>query len=178
MPNGNRDLQYLLDRTAIHDVHARYFQALDRGEPEKLRTCFTTDIVACYDGRSALRPGGGEAVRGIDAVIDSLYTFKRQQSGDWKVTSHFMGNMNVERLDGDEAETETYAVAYLVLARAPQDVVAMRGLRYLDRLRRTAEGWRIRERSHTLDWACEVPTTFATTMAQRQTGTDRPLTRS
>ena len=168
MPLPGPDIQYLLDRAAIHDVHARYFQALDRGQPEQLRQCFSEDVVAYYDGRSTLRPGGDAPVVGLDAVIDSLYTFKSQKSGDWKVTSHFMGNMVFRSLEGDEAETETYAIAYLVLSRQPADLVAMRGLRYLDRLRRTPPGWRISERLHTLDWSCEVPVMFATTMAERQ----------
>jgi hypothetical protein len=162
------DLQDLLDRAAIHDVHARYFQGLDRGDPDQLRQCFSEDVVAYYDGRSTLRPGTGEPIRGVDAVIGSLHTFKSQKAGDWKVTSHFMGNMVFRSIEGDAAETETYAVAYLVLARQPTDLVAMRGLRYLDRLRRTPSGWRISERLHTLDWSCEVPVTFATTMAERQ----------
>jgi hypothetical protein len=43
----------------------------------------------------------------------------------------------------------------------------MRSLRYLDRLRRTTEGWRISDRAHTLDWSCEVPATFAVAVSAR-----------
>jgi hypothetical protein len=168
MPQDRLDLQYLLDRAAIHDLHSRYFQGLDRGEPDQVRRCFTEDVIAFYDGRSALRPGGQAPVRGIDALMDSLVTFKKQETGEWKVTTHFMGNLNINVLEGDVAETETNAIACLVLAGEPTDQVAMRSLRYLDRLRRMEDGWRISERLHTLDWSCQVPTTFAVTMAQRQ----------
>ncbi len=51
----------------------------------------------------------------------------------------------------------------------PTDQVAMRSLRYLDRLRRVEGGWRISERLHTLDWSCQLPATCAVTMAQRIT---------
>ena len=170
MPQQRSEQQYLLDRAAIHDLHARYFQGLDRGKPDQVRSCFTEDIVAYYDGRSALRPGGQAPMRGIDALMDSIITFKRQQAGEWKVTTHFMGNLNFNLLEQDVAETETNAIAFLVLAGEPADQVAMRSLRYLDKLRRGPDGWRISERLHTLDWSCQVPTTFAVTMAQRITG--------
>jgi len=167
MPQHRIDNQYLLDRAAIHDLHARYFQGLDRGEPDQVRRCFTEDVIAFYDRGSAARPGGQAPVRGIDALMGSLITFKKQKAGEWKVTTHFMGNLNINALEGDIAETETNAIAFLVLAGEPTDQVAMRSLRYLDRLRRTGDGWRISERAHTLDWSCQVPTTFAVTMAQR-----------
>ena len=168
MPQHSVAYQYLLDRAAIHDLHARYFQGLDRDEPIQVQRCFTEDVVAFYDGRSALRPGGQAAIKGIDALMDSLMTFRKHKTGEWKITTHFMGNLNINLLEGDQAETETNAIAFLVLPGEPTDQVAMRSLRYLDRLRRTQDGWRISERLHTLDWSCQVPTTFAVTMAQRQ----------
>ena len=162
------DTRYLLDRAAIHDLHARYFRGLDRDEPDQVRSCFTENVIANYDGRSGLRPGGQAATVGIDALMDSIITFKRQKTGEWKITTHFMGNLNIDLLEGDVAETEVNAIAFLVLAGDPADQVAMRSLRYLDRIRRVEDGWRISERLHTLDWSCQVPTTFAVTMAQRQ----------
>lgn len=160
------DTRSLHDRAAIQDVLTRYFQALDRAQPELMRSCFTEDVVAWYDGRSPMRPAGQDAARGIAGVIDSLVTFKRKAAGEWKVTTHFMGNLSIT-LDGDSAETETYALAFIVLP-GPPDQVAMRSLRYLDRLRRTPDGWRICERQHTLDWSCQVPADFAVAMGQRQ----------
>jgi len=108
-------------------------------------------------------------VKGIEALMASFLAFKNQHSGKWKVTTHFMGNLNFNMLDADVAETETNAIAFLVLTDQPVERVAMRSLRYLDRLIRTEDGWRISERMHTLDWSCQVPTTFAVTMAQRMT---------
>ena len=161
MPQHRLDTQCLLDRAAIHDVLARYFQGIDAGKPDQVRSCFTEDVQANYDGRPP--------VRGIDVLMDSIMAFRKQAAGEWKVTTHFMGNLNFNLLEGDVAETETNAIAFLVLTGKPTDQVTMRSLRYLDRLTRTEDGWRISERLHTLDWSCQVPPTFAATMAQRIT---------
>ena len=99
--------------------------------------------------------------------MDNFWAFKYQLSGDWKITTHFMGNLNFNRLEGDTAETETNAIAFLVLPETPKELVTMRSLRYLDRLRRTPDGWLICERQHTLDWSCELQADFAVSLAQR-----------
>lgn len=161
MPQHRSDNQYLLDRAAIYDLLARYFQGLDRCKPDQVQSCFTEDVQAYYDGRSP--------VRGINAMMDSLRSFKRMEMGEMRITTHFMGNLNINLLEGDVAETETNAIAFLVRPGEPTDRIAIRSLRYLDRLRRVGEGWRISERRHTLDWSCEAPATFAATMVQRIT---------
>lgn len=153
------NMQYVLDKTAIEEVITRYFQALDRALPEQVRSCFTDDIKAYYDGRPPLQ--------GIENMMASMNTFQKLAQGERLASTHFMGNVNIHVLDGDKAETETYAIAFLVLPGEPGRV-AMRSLRYLDRLRRVEGGeWRISERRHTLDWSTESSTTFAATLAQR-----------
>ena len=161
-PHSASDIQTLLDRAAIHDVLNRYYQGLDQGKPDQVRRCFTDDVVAKFDDRPL--------VRGVDALMDNFYVFKGQQSGEWKITTHFMGNLNFNSLQGDVAETETNAIAFLVLpgiSAQAKDQVAMRSLRYLDRLRRTQDGWRICERQHTLDWSCHVPASTALSIGER-----------
>ena len=96
-------------------------------------------------------------------------TFKRINAGEMKITTHLMGNLNFNLLEGDVAETETNAIAFLVRPKELTDRIAIRSLRYLDRLRRVGTGWRISERRQTLDWSCEATTTFALTLAQRVT---------
>src|SRR5471032_823329 len=104
MPQHSFDTQRLLDRAAIHDVLARYFQGIDQGKPDQVRNCFTEDIQAHYDGRPP--------ARGIDAMMNSLTAFRKQAACEWKVTTHFMGNLNFNLLEGDVAETETNAFAF------------------------------------------------------------------
>jgi len=153
------DIQYLIDRAAIQELLARYFHGLDRGSPEQVRNCFTDDVHASYDKRTP--------TRGIDELIGSLQNFNKLKDGRMRITTHFMGNFNLTLLEGDLAETETNAIAFLVEPGTGGDLVAMRSLRYVDRMRREKDGWRISDRIHTLDWSCQVPATFAITLAQR-----------
>src|SRR5688572_6205154 len=149
-------LQYLADRAAIQDVLARYFQGLDRCSKELVRSCFTEDVHVHYDERPP--------VSGIDDVMAHFRTFQRMEKGLMKVTTHFMGNLNFKYIRGDIAETEMNAIAFMV---EPANVMAMRSLRYMDRLRRDGDGWRISDRAHTLDWSCRIPTDYAVTLAER-----------
>jgi hypothetical protein len=99
--------------------------------------------------------------------MDSLQNFNKLRDGAMKITTHFMGNLNFTSVEGDVAETEMNAVAFLVEPTKGVDDVAMRSLRYIDRMRRERDGWRISDRIHTLDWSCRMPASFAVTLAQR-----------
>ena len=149
-------LQYLSDRAGIQDVLARYFRGLDRCSKELVRSCFTEDVHVHYDKRAS--------VKGIEEVMAHFRTFQRMEKGLMKVTTHFMGNLNVKNNRDDNAETELNAIASMV---EPTGLMAMRSLRYMDRLRRDGNGWRISDRVHTLDWSCKIPTDYAVTLAQR-----------
>jgi hypothetical protein len=159
MAQSSSDIQYLIDRAAIHDLLTRYFQGLDRGSPEQVRGCFTDDVQCHYDKRTP--------TRGIEAFMGSLQYFNKLQNGTMKITTHFMGNLNIMRIEDDVAKTETNAIAFLVEPGNAADLVAMRSLRYLDRMRREKSGWLISDRIHTLDWSCQMPANFAITLAQR-----------
>jgi len=153
----------LLDRVALEAVMARYFQGVDRNDIKRVRSCFTEDVKGTYANRGT--------VVGVDEMLAMLRPhFENVEKGVIRVATHFMGTFNVDRLDGDGAETETYALAFLVRAGSTAtdaDHLAMRSLRYLDRWKRTTEGWKISERVHTLDWSTKVTPDFATTMAKR-----------
>lgn len=162
---GHRiDMQFLIDRAAIYELHATYFQGLDSADEAQVRGCFTPDVQAVYHGR----PLAG----GLDALMqDSLLPFfGRLESGHTKIATHFMGNFKLQRLEGDAAETEVYAIAFGVRSLQPRDEVAMMSLRYMDRLRRTAEGWKICARVQSMDWSCQPPATTTMTMARRVRG--------
>jgi len=157
------DIQWLLDRAAIHDLHTRYFRGIDAADQVEVRSCFTEDVRADYDGRTF--------VEGIDALMANFLAFRNKASGAWKATTHFMGNLRYIHLSDDVAQTEICAFACLTTPDTPRDQVAIRSLRYLDRLRRTRNGWRICDRIHTLDWSFEVPATYAAEMSKRISAT-------
>ena len=159
MAQDPSEIQYVIDRSAIQDLLARYFQGLDRSDPAQVRSCFTDDVEAHYDQRAV--------TKGIDALMASLQNFNKLRAGTMRITTHFMGHFSLTLLKGDTAETETNAIAFLVEPDNAGDQVAMRSLRYLDRMRREAQGWRISDRIHTLDWSCRIPANFASTLAQR-----------
>ena len=158
------DNQYLLDYAAIRDVHERYFMAVDRADVAGVRNCFNSDVHATYH----MKP----VMHGLDAMMDQtiLPFFERLKKAEVKVSTHFMGNFRIERLEGDAAESEVYAIATHVLPdESGQSHSKLRtvSLRYLDRLKRTSSGWRVSMRVQTLDWACEMPAINATPLAQR-----------
>ena len=159
MGQNPSEMQYVIDRCAIQDLLARYFQGIDRSDPAQVRSCFTDDVQAHYDQRLP--------TKGIEAFMASLQNFNKLRAGTMRITTHFMGNFTLNRLQGDTAETETNAIAFLVEPGNAGDQVAMRSLRYIDRMRREANGWRISDRIHTLDWSCQMPVNFSITLAQR-----------
>lgn len=159
MAQASIDIQHLIDRAAIQQLHARYFQGLDGCKPDQVRSCFTEDVRCHYDKRTP--------TVGLEDLMASLQFFNKLQKGEMRITTHFMGNFNLLSLAGEVAETEVNAIAFLVEPKAGADMVAMRSLRYLDRMRREKDGWRICDRIHTLDWSCQMPANFSITVAQR-----------
>lgn len=146
-----RHLQTLLDRAAIHDLHMRYFNGADCGDRDVVRGCFSEDVSAQYEGRPP--------VQGVEALLAQIALFEALASGACKISTHFTGNVQYRRLDAEVAHTEINAFAFLVSSDGR--MVAMRSLRYLDELHRMEGQWKIAKRLHTLDWASEVPVSFA-----------------
>src|ERR1700741_2365251 len=106
MAQGSNDVQYLMDLAALQQLHTRYFQGLDSCNPEQVRGCFTDDVRSHYDKRTP--------TRGLDGLMASLQFFNKLRKGEMRITTHFMGNFNLLRLEGDVAGTETNAIAFLV----------------------------------------------------------------
>ena len=90
------DVQYLLDFAAIRDVIARYFQGIDRGDLGQVRDCFTADVRADYHQ--------WEPVAGIDTLMGRIESILLGDSGPQVLLrTHFMGNLNIDRLEGNSA---------------------------------------------------------------------------
>jgi len=153
------DTTMLTSRAGIQDVIARYFRGIDSGSKPLVRSCFTDDVKVLYDGRAP--------AEGIEEVMNTFKTFQRIAKGEMQITMHFMGNFNLIRLDEQSADTETYAIAFMVPPKSISEQMAVRGLRYIDKLRPVNGEWRIAQRQHTLDWAFEASPTFASSLAQR-----------
>lgn len=132
-----RALRELLDREAIRALLARYAHSVDRRDLLGVASCFTAD--AAYKG--SLGEGG------INVALGALEARMQQ----YRSTMHFLGTQSIE-LAGDSATSETYAIAYHQREsdEGPRNVAV--GVRYMDILTRTPDGWRICRREVSMEW--------------------------
>ncbi len=133
------DLGALHDKQEITELCYRYALALDRRDWAALAACFTPDADAYYMDKPPAR-----GYQAIEAIC-------RTSLAPMSATQHLIGNVIV-RLDGDEAESSCYLQAQHVrTGTAGGDNFIIAG-RYDDRLVRTPDGWRIRERRLEVSW--------------------------
>jgi hypothetical protein len=129
-------LQEISDRFEISDLLTRYTRAIDTKDFELLDTCFLPDAFVDYTSSG-----------GVKGAYPEVRAWLAKALAPFPAMMHFVGNSTVE-LDGDEARTCTYVIN-------PMAVPAEGGgsrhaftvdARYVDKLVRTPEGWRIAER--------------------------------
>ncbi len=137
----------LADEFAIRDVLHRYAFGLDTRDFDMQRACFAEDVEAEY--------GGHRLPRGVDSILAL-----NRGAGGFVSTMHHSGTTVILSLAGDAAETEHYAVAYLLSREADgRHVLTTRGVRYSDAFRREGGGWRICRRRHNVLWATTAEAT-------------------
>jgi len=119
------------DHWEIVAVQNRYGQACDRRDWALFDAVFTADAVTEY---------GGEVVAGRHERVASI----RSHLGGCGPTQHLLGNYR-SSVEGEEAEASCYVRAFHIGADHPELHYEMFGS-YHDRLRRTADGWRISHR--------------------------------
>ena len=130
-----RDVRYLLDRASILDCIARHARGCDRHDLELITSAYHDD--------------------GVDEHGYSINT--GQEYGPWanathaetsRVHTHNITTHTCE-IDGDVAHAESYAIVVLIGndARTAQFICG----RYIDRLERRDEQWRIAVRRSTVE---------------------------
>jgi ketosteroid isomerase-like protein len=124
----------LADREAIRELVCGYALAVDRKDLDAVRACFTPDCA--YEGSL----GQGTIADALATLAGAFARYER--------TMHCMSTQRIE-LDGDVARVETYCAAHHV---RPDGGHFTTGVRYLDTLTRTADGWRICRRMVRTDW--------------------------
>ena len=135
--SGN--VQEVIDRLAILDLHARYCRALDRMDKASAYGVFFQDSTANYHG---IFKGSGHG------FVDWVWVAHQQLERH----SHQIANTLIE-VDGDCAVSEAYVtVALWTLPDedGSQQEIVCRG-RYLDRMARRVGGWGIVAREHVVD---------------------------
>ena len=146
-------VQDLVDKAAIRDLMARYARGIDRRDWDLIASTFATDAYVDYvewEGR-----GFEEILRGLKWGIART-----------ERSTHFMGDQEV-RLNGDTAEVETYAVAYLVRTVDETQSLLMRGLRYQDKMVRQKGQWLVQHRLLHFDWLGNAAVDISVPSAQR-----------
>jgi hypothetical protein len=133
------------DRVALRALVDRYAVSADAKRYGAMAGCFTDDGVF----EMCMTPGDPEptAVRRGAAEIEAAMT----SLDPFEATSHLIGAQAVE-VDGDRATGETTCVAHHVLARPNGRRLLTMGIRYDDRFRRTAGGWRLEHRRLNVLW--------------------------
>ncbi|MCX8070957.1 MAG: nuclear transport factor 2 family protein [Candidatus Binatia bacterium] len=127
--------QQLADRLEIQDLLTRYATALDTRDWDLFTRCFTPDATIDYT-----------AVGGIKGSLPVVRAWLAEVFARFAMTQHMVSNFDV-RIDGDTAECRSCLFNPMGITDEDGNlVVFFEGGYYHDRLVRTAEGWRIRER--------------------------------
>ncbi|SFS10385.1 nuclear transport factor 2 family protein [Sphingomonas jatrophae] len=137
-------LQTVADRIDIADLMARYARAVDRCDAALFDTVWAPGAIVDYG------EGPEDAAQWSLGLLGRLRAMER--------TQHALSNSLVD-LAGDHASAETMCTAYHQLTVDGQAQQMIVGGRYLDRLVRTREGWRIAERRYVMDWNEIAPST-------------------
>ena len=133
----------LLDREKIRDCLYRYSQGADRCDTEMMKSAYwpdATDTHGAFDGN---------AMDFVDRTIPFIRSMEQ--------VSHLLGNILI-RIEGTTAKVESYLHAFHSLkgeAGEPYDIVL--GARFLDRMEKRDDEWRISKRIVVCDWVREYP---------------------
>jgi hypothetical protein len=131
------------DYEELRNLLQRYARAADARNVAALRSLFSPDAI--IDG-----------ARGRMAVaqwLDAMAT-----PSPFQASMHFLGEPLIEfDAAGDAADLDTYAVVYQIADRSGGQQDLTLGIRYLDRVARSASGWRITERVAKTIWTRQEP---------------------
>lgn len=130
------------DIEAIRQLSFRYARAADRRDYAAFAEVFLEE------GSLVLPETTLDGLPAIQAAMAQLEQFTR--------TQHFVQNVLAE-VSGDEASAEVYCLASHIYLKAGAQHKLDWGIRYLDELQRTSEGWRIRRRELIREWVQDLP---------------------
>jgi len=135
--------EQLENKLNVRETIERYFFGVDARDRRALISCFSADAQASYHW---LTPEQKTIVGGV-AIGEDVYA----ACSLFTSSTHSIANLTVDLL-GEAAEANTFAIANVIRGSS----LVVRGLRYQDRLIRTAQGWRIVQRKHTPMWQTEA----------------------
>jgi hypothetical protein len=136
------EVRALRDHREIADCVYRYARGLDRHDEEVFASAYHPDAI---DNHGPFLGRRDEFVRwGLDLL-----------ASEWNAHTHFISNVRAD-IDGDEAHAECYVL--FAQRRRARPAMDIGGGRYIDRLERRADGWRIAARQLIVEWTCQAET--------------------
>ncbi len=139
-------LQEISDRIEIQDLLVRYSHCIDTRNWDGLDEVFTPDAFIDY---TALGGSKGTLRETKEFLGKSMVLFKSFQ--------HMISNIVLE-IDGDDATARTILHNPMVMDRDGKEHVFVCGLWYVDKLVRSEQGWRSRERVEERCYVDNMPT--------------------
>ena len=125
-------------RQEIRDLISQYCRGVDRADYDLVRAVYAEEGVDHHTGFSG--------------PADEYVEWLKLRTSGFTGMMHNVGT-HTASISGDEATAETYGTAHHWGAPSDDPTVNFTsGFRYLDRLRRTPEGWRIVERVAVREW--------------------------
>jgi ketosteroid isomerase-like protein len=127
-------LQEMLDHHEIRKVLSLYCHACDRADEDLMRSVYTAE--GSYDDHGIVKAPGPVYAREMTAMVKETTN----------VLSHTLGQ-SIIQVDGDTARAETFFLAFMT-ADGDDGTTRLSQLagRFVDRLERTADGWKIKHR--------------------------------
>ena len=138
----------MADREAIRDCLYRYCRGIDRLDIELIESAYWPD--ASDEHGNFIARSAREFIEHAVPILKSI-----------EMTTHFLGNVLIE-IDGDRAAVESYVRAFHRMRRpdgTAYDHVS--SSRFIDRMERRSDEWRIAHRIVVRDWFREFNDAFA-----------------
>ena len=127
-------MQEISDRLEIQDLMVRYSYAIDNRDWDALDDVFTPDAHIDY---SVFGGSVGNLAETKAFLAEAMPMFTTLQ--------HMVSGTTIA-FDGDTANTKTQCHNPMTMGDADKPDLMVCGLWYVDKLVRTADGWRIKER--------------------------------
>ncbi|UZF45741.1 nuclear transport factor 2 family protein [Rhodococcus rhodochrous] len=141
-----RDVRYLLDRTAILDCISAHARGCDRHDADLLCSTYHQDGIDEHGHTVNRGPEYAQWANTVHAATSRAHTHN--------VTTHLC------EIDGDTAHCESYVLVGL-LGPDASTVQLMSG-RYIDRLEKRDGTWRIAVRRSTVEWSAAADASILT----------------
>ncbi|MEM1021854.1 MAG: nuclear transport factor 2 family protein [Sphingomonadales bacterium] len=133
-------------KQAITDALMRSSHGIDRQNVDVLKSAYWEDATVDYGMFK------GAAMEFCDFLMPGLAAFK--------ITQHSLSNILIEMRGDSEAKVETYVRAYHHSIGEDNGAIDMVvGGRYLDRMEKRGDSWRIAHRTYVMDWNTNGPGT-------------------